>query len=143
MREFKFRAWNIILKRFQYFTFSDIESQKSPIQWQILKIQQAIGVKDREGNDIYEGDLVEAWSQGSKGTFEIKYRNQGCPSFMLFPAWQNGEMWHISATEHRQGKTFISAGGEVSATKKEGFFDDGLKVIGNIFQNPDLIKNRL
>jgi uncharacterized phage protein (TIGR01671 family) len=34
-----------------------------------------IGVRDKYGSKIYEGDIVTAWSQGSCGKFEIKFIN--------------------------------------------------------------------
>jgi uncharacterized phage protein (TIGR01671 family) len=59
MREIKFRAFNTIVSRMQYFNLQDIEKQKGSIQWHILKIMQYTGLKDREGKEIYEGDIVK------------------------------------------------------------------------------------
>lgn len=59
MREIKFRAWNTIVKRFQFFDLIEIEQQKGEIQWPLLKIDQYIGIKDKDGKEIYEGDEVK------------------------------------------------------------------------------------
>ena len=104
------------------------------------ELMEFIGVKDKNNKDIYEDDIVVAWSEGVKGTFRIKWRQEGSPCWVLYPAWNSKKMWHIAATLHAPGKQFISVEGEISTTKKEGYFDDGLEVIGNIHQNPDLLK---
>lgn len=76
---------------------------------------------------LYQGDIVEAWSQGYKGTFIIAYRRSGAPIFMLYPAWfagtPHGADWHISAG-------------------RNGNLDDydDLRLIGNIWDNPGLME---
>ncbi len=74
--------------------------------------------------EIYEGDIVKAWSTGSCGTFEVRWRQEGSPCFILYPAFQNGDMWRLHGTKDRHGN----------------YYDD-VEVIGNIYENPELIKN--
>ena len=72
---------------------------------------------------VYEGDIVEAFSQGVKGTFEVKWRQEGSPSWILFPAWQSSQMWYLHAV----------------GTEK-GYYKDNITVIGNRYENPELLK---
>lgn len=74
---------------------------------------------------LFEGDIVEAWSEGVKGTFVIKMRTEAQPTFMLYPNGQHGKMWNIAFSDIGRDK-----------------FDyyDSLRKIGNIFDNPDLLK---
>ena len=75
-----------------------------------------IGFKDKNGKEIYEGDVVEAWSQGSKGRGVVKRRIDGY--WLMYPAWQNGEVWALCLSN-------------------EGIA--GVEVIGNIYENPELL----
>ena len=79
-------------------------------------ICQCTGLKDKNGKLIWENDVIEAWSQGRCATGKIKHRIDG--TWIMYPAWQNGEMWYLLPN------------------------DDGIttvEVIGNIFDNPELI----
>lgn len=81
-------------------------------------LMQSTGLKDKNGVEIFEWDVVIAWSQGVKGTFEIKRRIDGL--WLLYPAWKDGQFWYLSPTE------------------------DGcetIEIIGNIYENPDLIES--
>ena len=126
MREIKFRAWDkeeqemLCWDKFFHFDIAQVFESKG--SWGLYPMQYT-GLKDKNGVEIYEGDIVEANSQGIKGTFEVKWRQEGSPSWILFPAWQSSQMWYLHAVE-----------------TEKGYYKDNVTVIGNIYENPELLK---
>ena len=96
-------------------------------------VGQSIGVngytgvypaRQRNQVELFEGDIVEAMSEGSKGTFVIKFREEGNPCWLLYPNWQSKKHWNISASN--------------IGIKEKCLYDD-LKLIGNVIDNPELL----
>jgi hypothetical protein len=102
-------------------------------------LMQFAGFKDKNGVDVYEDDIVEAWSEGSKGVFRIKWRQGGAPIWLLYPNGQHRQMWNIHCSECGPDKQFISLAGKVYTDARTGYYDDGLTVIGNIHEHPELL----
>jgi uncharacterized phage protein (TIGR01671 family) len=86
-------------------------------------LMQSTGLVGKDGVLVFEGDIVEAWSQGACATFEVVWRQEGHPCLILWPAWQNGDFWHMHGS--RVGE-------------RDGRWHDDLRVLGNVFENPDL-----
>lgn len=80
-------------------------------------ICKCTGLKDKNGKLIWENDIIEAWSQGRRAIGKIKHRIDG--TWIMYPAWQNGEMWYLLPND--KGITTV-------------------EVIGNIFDNPELLE---
>ena len=82
-----------------------------------IELMQFTELKDKNGKEIYDGDIVIAWSQGVKGTFEIKRRIDGL--WLLYPAWKDGQFWYLSPTEDSR---------------------ETIEIIGNIYENHELLE---
>ena len=125
MKEIKFRVWDKDFKAFRpkgTFTISDtgrvlLSEIEYPLPIEEVVIQQYIGLKDHKGQDIYEGDIV---------------------SYI----WQDEE--HSVANE--VGEVYFEDGifyfdrANQFATNDHNFIEPSIEVIGNIYQNPELLK---
>lgn len=110
-RELKFRAWdNTLLKYLRPMTIEEIgKSDMSAVNWHQLTIEQFTGTRDKNGVEIYEGDIVEAWNQGTKAKGEVKQRIDG--HWIMYPCWQNSEMWYLMPNE--DGRTTVEIIGHI------------------------------
>lgn len=82
-------------------------------------------ITEKDKKELYSGDIVQAWSAGSHATFTIKWRQAAAPLYLLYPAWQNREMWQLHGS---------------CPVPDDGNFYDSVVIIGNEFENPDLKK---
>lgn len=117
-RILKFRAWLPMCSKMAY------EIEKDSDLNIILEddgkcyvVMQYTGIRDKNGREIYEGDIVEAWSQGVKAIGRIMQRIDGL--WMMFPAWQNEGFWYLFP---------------------DGNGNETVEVIGNVYENPELLK---
>lgn len=80
-------------------------------------VGQSTGLFDKKGREIYEGDVVEAWSEGLKAMGEVVQRIDGL--WILYPAFQKKTFWGLMP--NASGKTTV-------------------EIIGNRFENPELLE---
>lgn len=127
MQEIKFRVWDKKHKKISLVDAIDFEHDEiygkngreryTPKPFKDIELMQYTGMTDKNGKEIYEGDIVEAWSEGIKARGKIKRRIDGL--WLMYPAWQNGTTWSL-APDKDGGTTVL--------------------VIGNIYENPELME---
>jgi hypothetical protein len=124
-REIKFRAWNVVSE-----TMLDLH-KLTPLALNMetdglfipfsdgLILMQYTGLKDKNGKEIYEGDVVRWWWAKS-GRRPAKW---GPCSLVRF------------GTLH-EGNDEVRTGWVV----EDCFVDDRCEVVGNIYENPELME---
>jgi len=103
MRQIKFRAWDKSSGQMANFTLSDITDMGTEVfggtpdvtYWDLdeVEIMQFTGLLDKNGKDIYEGDIITD-ANGSKWEIKFGDGNFGC----FYP---NGE-WHKPTKDFRE-----------------------------------------
>lgn len=143
MREIKFRAWDIknkFMERPQswllitqigsvYMSGPMLTPRPAPIDQYIL--MQFTGLKDKNGKEIYEGDIIIA--QDDYGNFPQEYNEEKGKYFNV------GE-YEVYWDEHSAG--FSLRANRQTPELDEGFYWEILtvEIIGNIYENPELLK---
>jgi uncharacterized phage protein (TIGR01671 family) len=128
-RIIKFRAWHKELKDMTFpnnkFFYSKLIKYS-----EMYELMQFTGLHDKNGKEIYEGDIVK-WVSKFKGTEiltpektgQIKYNEQGC-------------IFHIDYELNKKQyyKELIADYGD-----EDGYMMTSIEIIGNINENPELL----
>lgn len=117
-REIKFRAWNRIVSRMEPpFTIEQLYNVKR-VQFQNLDFLKFTGYRSNiDGREVYEGDILEITGETNTG------------SFKKFTGVVVDKMYGGMIIEN--GSDFMELG-----LKRYDY-----KILGNIFQNPELLKH--
>ena len=122
MREIKFRAWHNeqMSKPFTLGEGVCWPDGRVTTANKIGKVIQYIGIKDRNGIEIYEGDVVKIYDDEFDYTFvgEVKFGFRGTPTFEIYD---------------KRGDTYCDE--YLTLTNDDLVFE----VIGNIYTNPELL----
>lgn len=129
MRPIKFRAWDgeFMIKQSNLDEISVQELRKGvmdgvPTEGEQTKIivMQYTGLKDRNDKEIYEGDIVKVLEKGTWYTCKVAY---GLCGFFLVPLKAHPFFGRLYFTE----------------SENNSKQDDGVEVIGNIYENKELL----
>lgn len=123
-REIKFRVWDKFVKKmFLWHELNAFSTQPGSIkQWftdSDMTVQQYTGLKDKNGFDIYEDDIIEYKDVGNlmeSGYYIVEYYGAGFTPLSEIQASKGIEWpskWAVNKT---------------------------VKVVGNIHENPDFFK---
>lgn len=119
-REIKFRVWDKqeqemlysdseLIKNFDIFSGWWFEEGKESVDRERMVLMQFIGLKDKRGNDIYEGDIITFYDDGS---FYCVQYDGGNAEFNC------GETHNNPLVKHNE---------------------DGFEIVGNLYENSNLL----
>lgn len=154
-REIKFRAWDENRMRpvntlgFTDDAFVSTSKGSGPIE--DYKIMQYTGLKDKNGVEIYENDVVRVSLSELEKRFGENLRGKISGSTGVVEFIQAGMQWWVSLEEDERfsidhksewysGYSFLILSGEEWRSEEQEITPDFLEVIGNIYENPELIK---
>lgn len=133
MIEKKFRVWDNVDYMSQPFTFSDIQSKKIEFTSECI-VMQFTGLSDKNGKEIYEGDVLER--VGSRDIFrgpadDISWTN---------PMVKTTEVVELKVRADGFGCTTSGYSIDTQTSYSERSRPATYEIIGNIYQNPELLK---
>lgn len=124
MREIKFRGWHIAFKKMFYNIRVSTESwqtEDTHFGGEHNTLMQYTGLKDKNGKEVYEGDIVRCGTEDNIITAEVGFED-GDDGDRFFSGF---------ATKIIKVEEYPEEG-------KPGWDDDyRLEIIGNIYSNPE------
>ncbi|WP_236809606.1 YopX family protein [Bacillus glycinifermentans] len=140
MREIKFRAWNAPLKKMDYSPLNAVGFDgkvyygNADITGFFENIMQYTGLKDKNGREIYEGDIIHCVHWFFDGN-EIEEHFTASVGFRdgSFTLENINSRYYSDYTAEENGKGICWIG-------DINYCEEDYEVIGDVYRNPDLLE---
>lgn len=136
MRELKFRAWDKLDKEFAHNIDCLLDMSVAERVFALddeggeLIIEQYTGLKDKNGKEIYEGDIVEALVNGvwETGRNSISFGKAKWKLEVIYNGIRFMDVFKVIGSKNNPDRIYYLFDKELS----------DLEVVGNIHENPEL-----
>ena len=145
MGELKFRAWNKKQRLMVYFNLYNLNNGmlhsdvRPDMAIEKCAIMQYTGLKDKKGKEIYEGDILLI-----EDTYKDRILEDGSgptePANHLAPVIYDYGTYGLHIKE--RGETFNIGFWSFERICSEGIWNNELEVIGNIYENKELLEGK-
>lgn len=138
MRTIKFRAWDKEEKKFVSDVFNILLRIGEPLSNEKFEFMQYTGLLDKDGKEIYEGDIVKGrfMNYNPMADEYEKCEKMGGSIFWSYSGWQFKVIESLCDKERYGMVNYFDF---TDHNRFSSNFGD-MKVIGNIYQNPELLK---
>jgi len=148
MREFKFRAWYPLVEKMRHFSNGEIIADgedrygmffpvdEGNIFLSSCIVMQWTGLKDKNGIEIYEGDIISNTARQYRAVVKFgEYTPDVFESWLM--QYKNSFMQSMQGF-YAEGVWGMNEGQQLFLSK-----DISVEVIGNIHDNPELLEVKL
>lgn len=145
MREIKFRAWlknkekmvevDTIDFTGEYILYKG-QTDEQVFRFKDIELMQYTGLKDKNGKEIYEGDIVKSYDCDDNVCIDIVIYNPHCQAFVIESIQDWGNAWGIESVS----TIYECADVEYNLNKDCIPYTNDFEVIGNIYENKDLLE---
>ncbi|EAU00370.1 YopX family protein [Campylobacter curvus] len=131
MKEIKFRAWDVLNKKMlnwgEVFHLPAWEIFPGTPEQRAFEVMQYTGLKDRNGKEIYEGDILEFRANPfdrKRDLFQVVFKDGGFR-----------DEWNNYIGQYLPPDIRNKQGGRVR-------LNEACEIIGNIYENPELLEEK-